>query len=80
MMPHTGALCRRPEPAREGVVDEGVHIAGNAGDDTPHPVMKRLPLAEAFAAGQPAVVRAPADPAAQAYVNLAMRLAARFGR
>ncbi|MEY3701460.1 MAG: chromosome partitioning protein ParA, partial [Gemmatimonadota bacterium] len=44
-------------------------------------VIPRSPaLAEAFAAGQPAVVRAPADPAAQAYVNLAMRLAARFGR
>lgn len=37
-------------------------------------------IAEAFAAGQPAVVRSPADPASQAYVNLATRLAERVGR
>ena len=37
-------------------------------------------LAEAFAAGQPAVVRSPADPASQAYVNLATRLAERVGQ
>jgi chromosome partitioning protein len=36
-------------------------------------------VAEAFAAGQPAVVRAPADAASQAYVNLATRLAERLG-
>ena len=36
-------------------------------------------VAEAFAAGQPAVVRSPADPASQAYVNLATRLAERMG-
>jgi chromosome partitioning protein len=36
-------------------------------------------VAEAFAAGQPAVVRSPADPASQAYVNLATRLAERLG-
>lgn len=36
-------------------------------------------LAEAFAAGQPAVVRSPADAASQAYVNLATRLAERAG-
>jgi chromosome partitioning protein len=35
-------------------------------------------LAEAFAAGQPAVVRDPADSASQAYVNLATRLADRL--
>jgi chromosome partitioning protein len=34
-------------------------------------------LSEAFAAGQPAVVRSPADAASQAYVNLATRLAER---
>lgn len=33
---------------------------------------------EAFAAGQPVVLRTPADPAAQAYVNLATLLAGRF--
>jgi chromosome partitioning protein len=35
-------------------------------------------LSEAFAAGQPAVVRNPADPASQAYVNLALRVADRL--
>ena len=34
--------------------------------------------AEAFGAGQPVVLRSPADPAAQAYVNLATLLAERF--
>ena len=34
--------------------------------------------ADAFAAGQPVVLRYPADPAAQAYVNLATELAERF--
>jgi len=36
-------------------------------------------VADAFAAGQPVVVRDPADPAAQAYVNLATKLAERMG-
>jgi chromosome partitioning protein len=35
-------------------------------------------VADAFAAGQPVVLRDPADPAAQAYVNLATKLAERF--
>jgi len=44
-------------------------------------IVPRSPaIAEAFAAGQPAVVRSPADPASQAYVNLATRLAERVGR
>jgi chromosome partitioning protein len=34
-------------------------------------------LAEAFAAGQPAVVRSASDAASQAYVNLATKLAER---
>lgn len=34
--------------------------------------------ADAFAVGQPVVLRAPADPASQAYINLATRLAERF--
>jgi chromosome partitioning protein len=33
---------------------------------------------DAFAAGQPVVLRAPADAASQAYVNLATLLAERF--
>jgi chromosome partitioning protein len=43
-------------------------------------VPRSAALAEAFAAGQPAVVRSPADPASQAYVNLATRLAERIGQ
>ena len=35
-------------------------------------------MAEAFAAGQPAVLRSPADAASQAYVNLATQLAERL--
>ncbi len=35
--------------------------------------------ADAFAAGQPVVLRAPADAASQAYVNIATRLAERLG-
>jgi chromosome partitioning protein len=35
-------------------------------------------VADAFAAGQPIVLRDPSDPAAQAYVNLATKLAERF--
>lgn len=37
-------------------------------------------VSDAFAAGQPAVLRSPADPASQAYVNLATLLADRFER
>ncbi len=37
-------------------------------------------LSDAFAAGQPAVLRAPSDVASQAYVNLATRLAERFAK
>lgn len=35
-------------------------------------------VSDAFAAGQPAVVRSPSDPASQGYVNLATLLAERF--
>lgn len=41
-------------------------------------VPRSAAAADAFAAGQPIVLREPADPAAQAYVNLATRLADRF--
>lgn len=44
--------------------------------DTPIP--RTAATADAFAAGMPVVLRTPADPAAQAYVNLAMVLAERF--
>jgi chromosome partitioning protein len=42
-------------------------------------VPRTAPTADAFAAGQPVVLRDPADPASQAYVNLATLLAERFG-
>jgi chromosome partitioning protein len=41
-------------------------------------VPRTVSSADAFAAGQPVVLRDPADAAAQAYVNLASRLADRF--
>jgi chromosome partitioning protein len=42
------------------------------------PIPRTVATADAFAAGQPVVVRTPADPAAQAYVNVATFLAERF--
>ena len=41
-------------------------------------VPRTVAAADAFAAGQPVVLRDPADAAAQAYVNLVSRLADRF--
>lgn len=41
-------------------------------------VPRTVATADAFAAGQPVVLRNPSDPAAQAYVNLATLLAERF--
>jgi len=41
-------------------------------------VPRSAAVADAFAAGQPVVLRDPADPASQAYVNLATKLAERF--
>lgn len=41
-------------------------------------VPRSASASDAFAAGQPVVVREPSDPAAQAYVNLATILAGRF--
>jgi chromosome partitioning protein len=43
------------------------------------PIPRTIAAADAFAAGQPVVTRTPADPAAQAYVNIATALAERFG-
>ncbi|HYW29866.1 MAG TPA: ParA family protein [Gemmatimonas sp.] len=52
------------------------HLPQHLVFDTPIP---RTPAtADAFAAGQPVVLRVPADAASQAYVNLATRLAERF--
>jgi len=41
-------------------------------------VPRTIASTEAFAAGQPVVLRTPADAASQAYVNLATTLAQRF--
>ncbi|MEP6507036.1 MAG: ParA family protein [Gemmatimonadales bacterium] len=41
-------------------------------------IPRTIAAADAFAAGQPVVLRSPADPAAQAYINLATQLADRF--
>ncbi len=42
-------------------------------------IPRSVAATEAFAAGQPVVLRTPAEPAAQAYVNLATLLVERFG-
>ena len=44
----------------------------------PTVIPRTIATADAFAAGQPVVLRSPADPASQAYINLATRLADRF--
>jgi chromosome partitioning protein len=52
------------------------HLPANMVFDT---VVPRTPAsADAFAAGQPVVLRNPSDPASQAYINLATLLAERF--
>ncbi len=52
------------------------HLPGNMVFDVRIP--RTVASADAFAAGQPVVLRDPADPAAQAYVNLATLLAERL--
>jgi chromosome partitioning protein len=42
-------------------------------------IPRSVAATEAFAAGQPVVLRTPGDPASQAYVNLATLLVERFG-
>ncbi|MBX6332170.1 MAG: ParA family protein [Gemmatimonadaceae bacterium] len=67
--PVSEACCRVAEYVRQ-------HLPRNMVFDT---VVPRTPAtSEAFAAGQPVVLRTPNDPAAQAYVNLATILAQRF--
>ena len=52
------------------------HLPGNMVFDIVIP--RSAAVSDAFAAGQPAVLRSPSDRASQAYVNLATRLAERF--
>jgi len=65
-------------PAAERVADYvRSHLPENLVFDLVIP--RSVAATEAFAAGQPVVLRTPADPAAQAYVNLATLLVERFG-
>ena len=52
------------------------HLPANLWFDVPVP--RTTATAEAYASGQPVVLRTPADAASQAYVNIATRLAERF--
>jgi chromosome partitioning protein len=54
------------------------HVPANMVFDLAIP--RSAAIGDAFAAGQPVVLRSPADPASQAYLNLATILAARFAR
>jgi chromosome partitioning protein len=64
-------------PASDRVVDYvRKHLPGNIVFDVMIP--RTVATADAFAAGQPVVVRSPADAASQAYVNLATLLADRL--
>ena len=64
------AGCERTEKYLRG------HLPRNMVFDLVIP--RSAAVSEAFAAGQPAVIRAPEDPGAQAYVRLAGQLAERF--
>lgn len=64
-------------PASERVLDYvRRHLPSNIVFPTVIP--RTIATADAFAAGQPVVLRSPADAASQAYVNLASQLADRF--
>lgn len=64
-------------PASERVVDYvRRHLPSNIVFDTIIP--RTIATADAFAAGQPVVIRTPADPASLAYFKLAAQLAERF--
>jgi chromosome partitioning protein len=64
-------------PASERVVDYvRRHLPANIVFDTVIP--RTVATTDAFAAGQPVVLRSPGDPASQAYINLATQLVDRF--
>ena len=64
-------------PASERVVDYvRRHLPANIVFDIVIP--RTIATTDAFAAGQPVVLRTPSDPAAQAYINLATQLVDRF--
>ena len=64
-------------PASERVLDYvRRHLPANI--DFPTVIPRTIATSDAFAAGQPVVLRSPADAASQAYINLATQLADRF--
>lgn len=70
-------MYERGNPASDRVVDYvRKHLPANILFDTPVP--RTFAAADAFAAGQPVVLRDPDDPASQAYVTVATILADRF--
>ena len=85
-------IAENPELTLEGILLTMYEAGSQATDRVVHYVRVHLPkhlvfdvpiprtpaTADAFAAGLPVVLRVPADPGAQAYVNLAMKLAERF--
>jgi len=71
-------MYERGNPASERVVEYvRQHLPANIVFRQPIP--RTVAAADAFAAGQPVVTRTPADPAAQAYVNIATALVERIG-
>jgi chromosome partitioning protein len=71
-------MFEQGHPAAERVAEYvRSHLPANMVFDLVIP--RSLAATEAFAAGQPVVLRTPADPASQAYVNLATLLVERFG-
>lgn len=71
-------MYEKGNPASERVVEYvRQHLPANIVFRQPIP--RTVAAADAFAAGQPVVTRTPADPAAQAYVNIATALAERIG-
>lgn len=87
-------VARHPELALDGILLTMYEAGNPACERTETYLRSHLPanmvfdvviprsaaVSEAFAAGQPVVVRAPADAGAQAYVRLAAQLAERFAR
>ena len=64
-------------PASERVVE---YVRRHLPSNIVFPIVipRTIATTDAFAAGQPVVLRSPADAASQAYVNLASHLADRF--
>ena len=86
------AISRNAELTLEGILLTMFEPGNPASERVVHYVREQLPphlvfdtpiprtpaTADAFSAGQPVVLRNPADAASQAYVNIATRLAERF--